>query len=363
MFRRQGFTLIELLVVIAIIAVLIGLLLPAVQKVREAAARTKCSNNLKQLGLATMSYHDTNQRFPFGNERWTGFADPPGIAGTGSRNIGLFVHILPYIEQEPLKNRFDFRRPSVPAGVPVTEPDRSSDIILRNSMDESGNYNANAPAATIVNTFICPSDIIPQNPLENAQSTGPSRWFALTSYGGNGGSISFPPAENTDDGIFFQNAPGRSPVRITDILDGTSNTLMYGERNHFDQNYESFVQNEFVSWGPRTNTMAMWGWWAPSTGGWSIANLTMSASVDPRMRINFQIPWSFASRPAAIASPADFRDYVRLRVSAFGSNHPGGANFAFADGSVRFLRETTDYITLVKLCRRNDGEVIDASEY
>lgn len=230
----------------------------------------------------------------------------PGVSGTGIRNIGLFVYILPFIEQEPLRNRFDFTIPSTP----LTPAEANSLIVLRNSQDASGNYTQNAPAATIVTVFLCPSDVIPANPLENAQSVGPSRWFALTSYGGNGGTSSLPPAENSADGVFFQAAPGRAPVRLTDVPDGTSNTLFFGERSHVDPNYQSFVENGFVNLGPGINTMAMWGWWAPSTGGFSISNRALSCANDPRMRINYRIPWSFANRPASIATPTDFREYV-----------------------------------------------------
>src|SRR5437899_2437803 len=160
---RAAFTLIELLVVIAIIGVLIGLLLPAVQKVRAAAARIKCQNNLKQLALATHHYHDTLGRFPAGLER-------NGLSG---RNSSLFVEMLPQMEADNLYRIWNFSDPAAN----MTGP--------------------NPPAATQLSWLVCPSDPIPDNPAQfGSLSAG------ITSYGGNGGTRSMMPAAAKIDGIF-----------------------------------------------------------------------------------------------------------------------------------------------------------------
>src|SRR5687767_2241785 len=141
--RRRAFTLIELLVVIAIIAVLIGLLLPAVQKVREAAARLKCQNHLKQLGLALHNYHDANGQFPFG--KGPSFTGAPVYA-----RWSVHSQLLPYIEQNALYQSIDFTRP------PET-PGMEGVINFMPAWQNPGRANA-AACRTLVPTFICPSD-------------------------------------------------------------------------------------------------------------------------------------------------------------------------------------------------------------
>ncbi|MFO0930863.1 MAG: DUF1559 domain-containing protein, partial [Gemmataceae bacterium] len=173
--RRQAFTLIELLVVIAIIAILIGLLLPAVQKVREAAARMQCSNNLKQLGIAAHAYHGDYGAFPPGVHQLS-FAAAPKYRG-----VTLFVHLLPYLEQDNLARNWD-----------RTDP-------LTNTTG-----GATSRTATVLKGLLCPSDTIGQNPIDG----GSGRWYALTSYGGNGGTRSYDPQFASNDGLFFVTGPG-----------------------------------------------------------------------------------------------------------------------------------------------------------
>jgi prepilin-type N-terminal cleavage/methylation domain-containing protein len=207
--RRRGsaFTLIELLVVIAIIAILIGLLLPAVQKVREAANRAKCSSNLKQLALAAHNYHDARGKFPTGLHM--------GVDMGGGRYAGgtsWMVDLLPYIEQDNLQKKWDYNdhRNNVAGGM-------------------------NATTAQIIPIHRCPSD---QLNLWYYYHLGmiPEAWgyYGIGTYCGNAGRRSYPPAQLSRDGIFSLD----SNVRLADITDGSSNTFLFGERSHRDPEYD-----------------------------------------------------------------------------------------------------------------------------
>src|SRR5262249_22359721 len=211
---RQGFTLIELLVVIAIIAILIGLLVPAVQKVREAAARTQCGNNLHQFAIASHAYHDTHKAFPPG-VYMLGFPGAPKFRG-----VTLFVYLMPYLEQGNVVQGWDKTNP------------------LNNTVGAN-----QSKTATVLPILLCPADLINQNPIDS----GSGRWYGLTSYGGNGGTRSYDPQFATNDGVFHVIGPGSQtdpqggPVRMMQILDGTSNTLLFGERSHLDPNHDTFA--------------------------------------------------------------------------------------------------------------------------
>jgi prepilin-type N-terminal cleavage/methylation domain-containing protein/prepilin-type processing-associated H-X9-DG protein len=205
--RRRGFTLIELLVVIAIIAVLIALLLPAVQQAREAARRSQCINNLKQLGLALHNYHDTHNVFPPG---WIG-VQSGGPDMEGPSGFAWGVHILPYVDQGPLYNRINFN---------VSLLDSSNAIALQ----------------TVLPVFRCPSDPSPDK-WQIAEEANPSNILATlptANYVGGFGTegaediciaAPFPAAQCVGDGMFWHN----SKVRMADVSDGTSNTIFLGE--------------------------------------------------------------------------------------------------------------------------------------
>lgn len=317
--KRSGFTLIELLVVIAIIAILIGLLVPAVQKVREAAARIQCVNNLKQVGLASHAYHDSNKRFPAGLNlpisNQSGAVFPTNALVTSGKIkqppmpgqfISVFEAILPYVEQDNLQR------------------------ILNLTQREYANCNGpNSTGAQVVSVFLCPSDQLPSPAVTTYTTGGVTYYFGMNSYGGNGGTRSWYISNMTTDGIFYIN----SSVRIADVSDGTSNTFLFGERYHYDPVY--------------TNISTLSGW------AWANFNAPQDYLLSAAVPINYQIPVG-----TALGSPLFPEDN---RVCAYGSGHPGGANFCFADGTVRFIASTgnADLPTLQALSTRAGGETVN----
>jgi prepilin-type N-terminal cleavage/methylation domain-containing protein len=303
MFRvltRRGFTLIELLVVIAIIAILIGLLLPAVQKVREAAARMSCSNNLKQIGIGMHNYHATYNKF----------MPPRGDLQAPNQNFvftvygGWMCDLLPYIEQDNLKKQLTYY-PNFNFG------------------QFQQYYN------TPVKTYQCPSDT--QVSTDVAPGNG-----AMTSYLGVTGNDNNFTAQffGPTNGIFDISSLG---YRLTDITDGTSNTLMVGERPPAGDHY--------------------WGWW-------SVSDYDCLLSVQNYIQFyscsypSCQLPGIF-NPPTPRAQDANF---FNMESDHFYSMHTGGSNWALGDGSVRFIPYSAQAIT-IPMASRNGGEVFDASQF
>jgi prepilin-type N-terminal cleavage/methylation domain-containing protein/prepilin-type processing-associated H-X9-DG protein len=319
--RSGAFTLIELLVVIAIIGILIGLLLPAVQKVRSAAARIQCANNLKQIGLACHNYHDVNQAFP-----------------TQSNLVGNWVNQLPdSLDQGPFGQQW---RATYTTSNPIVAQVQGG----RNSLQ-----------ATVIKTLVCPADALPSPPVAQIYAPGQIPGFpdgvysSLTSYGPNTGTRGFaslfsPP--KIDDGVFLVRNTTRS-VRMAEITDGTSSTLLFGEAYHSDPLWKTFSDQCMWDASQHLDDITqMAAWLSPNT-------VARNASAP----INWQLTPSLVAGPFTPWSPQCY-NLMYKRLGAYGSGHDGGANTVFADGSVHFLRESISLSTLQALSTRAGGEVI-----
>lgn len=321
--RRRAFTLIELLVVIAIIAILVALLLPAVQQAREAARRTQCKNQLKQLALAVHNYESTHSCFPPGQVRM------PALAQPRVRGWSLFVQLLPFLEQTNLYSQWNFTDPII--------------------------NETNGNTAIILPMLLCPSATIKLNPWTRPNGSR----YAVGSYVGNGGTQSHPPTAIQGDGIFAGMGPALvSPasvqhglIRIRDVTDGTSNTLLFGERSPVDPNFDSFYTAGYSSASANG-----YGFWAATNGQHGLTDLTLSSYS----RINYRMPFGFANRPGSMGSATAFDNAVETisRLNSFGSQHTDGAQFAMVDGSVRFLSDSLDQTVFRGVSTRGGGETI-----
>jgi prepilin-type N-terminal cleavage/methylation domain-containing protein/prepilin-type processing-associated H-X9-DG protein len=284
---RRGFSLLELLVVIGIIAVFLALLLPAVQKVRSAALRMKCQNNLRQLGLALHNYHGAQQAFPPGCS-YQGGSDP-------YPHLSWLARLLPYLEQEALWQQIGpaFARDRFFLG-PPPHPGLSQPVAL----------------------FICPVDTQASQPWDVAWDTGNFR-VAFTSYLGVSGTN-----HSSGDGVLYLD----SRVRLTDILNGTSNTVTAGERP------------------PSANHDLGWWYagWGQDRGGSAESHLGVrEVNVHPQYPQCGAGPFGF--QPGQVTNSCD--------AFHFWSLHPGGAHFLFADGSVRFLGYEADPLLVAMAVR------------
>jgi prepilin-type N-terminal cleavage/methylation domain-containing protein/prepilin-type processing-associated H-X9-DG protein len=323
--RRPAFTLIELLVVIAIIAILIGLLLPAVQKVREAAARTQCKNNLKQWGLAMHNYHDANQTLPYAsNRRYPEGMEAGNPPGTVAARKTFYVALWPYLEQTALYSQYvqNIGFYQAPNGVPNT---------------------TDGLVAKPQKMYYCPSD------RPNAIWQGDQYWRARGNYVVNyGPNLLFtPPATNPRIGPFgwvssggFGNfVPYR--MRLTDIIDGTSTTLMMSElRFPRADNYKDVRGDVFNDQGFH----------------WFMAVNTPNAGIDH----------SSNACPANAADPQYDPTMPCLKLGdnygSARSRHTGGVNVTMCDGSVSFIQDAISLATWQALASANGGEVI-GSDY
>ncbi|WP_439623908.1 DUF1559 family PulG-like putative transporter [Gemmata sp.] len=341
---RRAFTLIELLVVIAIIAVLIGLLLPAVQKVREAAARAQCQNNLKQVGLALHSYHNDNGRFPAGAAN---DLPPFGTATSAGWGSSWWVYILPHIEQGALYSKWQFS----------------------GSSGFTNSNNLTAADTVVIKTMKCPSSPInPSKYAANRISTG--QRITLADYMGISGFWNGSPTTlgtfsdsktnysnccTSNSGWYSVNGImyAQSRTQITDISDGTSNTMIVAEESDFLRYSDGTAPSDVRSGG-------LYGW----TMGASSPPTAYPTSSDHRAFNTQTVRYGINNRPAVVGAnggPAngmmpggtDIQRNMPIR-----SAHPGGAVVLLADGSVQFLTDNSSLDVVFAYAARADGQVV-----
>ncbi|MEM9659404.1 MAG: DUF1559 domain-containing protein [Planctomycetota bacterium] len=310
-----GFTLVELLVVIAIIGVLVALLLPAVQAAREAARRTECLNKLKQMALAIQNYHDSRRAFPPGC-----ILDRPCCANTQRTFSGWTIEIMPFMEDETLQSMYD---PEISVGSddPATKQFRE----------------------TLVDAYVCPSDDAPelaqpQSGPEAGWGNNPDRVWMMSSYRGNAGRsngattwylgedvaqvprewrgpLHYVPLKGTKDQFTSENSPPLDAEGMRNITDGTTRTLLLGEQT-----------NVFA---PRRT------FWAHTFGNYVLSQTTDQSRIfGGDYDLCKSIAGTGGSRPC---------------MSAWHSNHPGGMNVAWCDGSGSFLNFDIDLLAFAAL--------------
>lgn len=337
--RAKAFTLIELLVVIAIIAILVALLLPAVQQAREAARRSSCKNNLKQIGLALHNYHDVYNSFPIG----ANFA--VGVTGGGtSINPGFGVSwwygTLPYLEQAALADR-------------LTDVGAHPGALADSNAGTNSGFLVNGPAVdgVVISAMLCPSSPVPvfRRPYSH-NIVGPS-YIGISGATNDSTGFSANPCDRYWTAMQGHISKGGvlvpvQAIKIRDITDGTSNTLLAGEQADYGTNAAGAI----VTLNSRHGFLC--GINQDSTS----RTCSTSGSGQPAFNIT-TLRYAINSTSTALSGVSDISGNNSIHNGMF-SAHPGGAQAVLADGSVRFISENLDLATLKSLATRDDGLVI-----
>ncbi|QDT65746.1 DUF1559 domain-containing protein [Calycomorphotria hydatis] len=346
--KRSGFTLIELLVVIAIIAILIALLLPAVQQAREAARRSQCKNNLKQIALALHNYHDNYNMFPQAQYQcFSPQCDHMGNHATW-RGFGWMVMILPYIEQKNIYDKWNF------------------------DTDFFGGTTNNNLNKIVIKTFHCPSDLLypdeyPGNNYVGCAGSTANLWPSLAP------KAATPILVAETNGVFQRGAK----TRIRDITDGTSNTILLSEILKGDNDQFSVNDSDIVaiSGSPNThfadpdfptaaelntNGASCDAIDPTSWGSYSRCGRTWASPYPYGSIFNASAPPNWRHRTCVHSGPNFGLCADRSGVYPPRSRHVGGVQVSLADGSVQFVSENIDLSTWQHMGSRNDGEVIES---
>jgi prepilin-type N-terminal cleavage/methylation domain-containing protein/prepilin-type processing-associated H-X9-DG protein len=312
---RPAFTLIELLVVIAIIGVLIALLLPAVQQAREAARRISCNNNLKQVGLALHNYAEAHGVFPPGySSLWKRDGSDPGYAdddvGPGWAWGSM---ILPQLEQSSLWSSINF-------SLTMTYPQNNTAQLSR------------------INTYLCPSDTTRITvPVRDGTNTQTIYTVGTGNYVGMFGTGEIGDAPGAGKGMFYRN----SRTTFADLQDGSSQTLAVGERSH---------NLSYVTWTGR------------AVGGYLFKTSSFEGGTD-QFAVDPEESFTMVLGPVGLEDLPRTPNHPRAHVEDYWSRHPGGVNFLFGDGSVRFVKNTIAPTVYQALATRSGREVVSSDAY
>jgi len=339
---KPGFTLVELLVVIAIIGVLVALLLPAVQAAREAARRTQCRNNLKQMGLSLHNYESAYQQFP-------------GLGASSQTSFSVQARLLPYVEQANLQDLIDFDQP----------------LMLGSGGSQYLNPAQTAAAATSVSLLLCPSDPGDQTNLRIPRGGQPDETWANHNYMmnlGSGTGLSYDAGNSGTDGLFFY----LSETTFADITDGSSNTIAIAESCRGISNYVVSDPNAVDARKAYANVSSSFRPAGPgvSAGGNppAIENPDLNnviATSDTSWSTDRGFSWIWGREHRTLVGGYHPPNSSIPDVAAHGrgwfaarSYHPGGVQVCLVDGSSRFISETIDLQVWRNLFARNDGQVL-----
>jgi prepilin-type N-terminal cleavage/methylation domain-containing protein/prepilin-type processing-associated H-X9-DG protein len=349
---RGAFTLVELLVVIAIIGILIALLLPAVQAAREAARRNQCVNQLKQIGIAVQNYHEATRAFPPLN---TG---PVPASGSPNGEISYLALLTPYIEQDAIYNMINWSGVGMPSG---------------SMHPQNGAKTAYRPYYTEIATLICPSDIL--CPTMSATFNGFTYSMGHNNYRACVGTTVKNNRTGATNGVF--QCDGHGTLALRDVLDGTSHTLLVGERCQGTQQnraeivsgvayFGGFAGLDATNGGYNTGYLVCLSTVGQNGPNYNKVGVTVETGAYPGERWCDGTPYFSAfsailppNGPSCMANTTTQNDVRHPGIFTLSSRHPTGANVCMVDGHVQFMSQDTDVMVVQSLGTRAGSEAID----